>query len=262
MTSIRIQCPVCQKVKVKEISDEITNKSGISSVLVPADNECDHSLVVFVDSEQRVRRVQQLDYAPTGASGVVEVKSISGMTLRGLRRVLGPLLTSMISALLERKKLVLCNDVEVGISAFGSLNRIFTDDLELGKDIIVVESCSVEGADTYVVDTQVPQRLSGKVGSNLSELVERYLDEALDIVDNEASIIMMRQKTHNLDKAAEAVEAVVSKKMSSREVMKKVKSSFRINLSLDELRAAMDILDGRGVVNIKELITVSGLDDF
>ncbi|MFX1339992.1 MAG: hypothetical protein ACFFDK_15375 [Promethearchaeota archaeon] len=64
MNKIKIKCPSCSKGGIIEISDEEIKNSnrGILTVNVAKDNICDHSFLVYIDKNLRIRDYFLLDF--------------------------------------------------------------------------------------------------------------------------------------------------------------------------------------------------------
>ncbi len=264
MSSVRIQCPACKKMRTKEITEKIDQEKGIASVLVPADSECAHTLIVFIDSQMRVRRVQLVDFAPTEARRTEVVEMMQGrvMTLKGAKRAFGPILVDMISAILQKKPLVLCGDIDAGISAFGVLNRIFQDEIRLGENVLITENCSQKGPDAIVINVGLPIIVSGSLLRDAHEAIELYLREVETIEDSEAIDLLLRRKVAILNAVMNYVIQSVKTKTNAKTLLKEIEDALHVKIKSTDLRAVLLMLRSRGYNSIADNIIFGALEEF
>ncbi len=264
MAPVRIQCPVCKKTRSKEITKKVDPSKGIASVLIPSDAECPHTLVAFIDSQMRIRRVQLVDFAPTEArrTEVVEVMQGRVMTLKGARRVFGPILTDMISAVLQQKSLHLCGDIDAGISAYGVLNRIFPDVLRLGENIIITEDCSQKSLDALVINVGLPILVSGELSRDAHEALENYLREAETVEDNEAIDLLLRRRIAILNTVIDMLIRTLKTKTTAKAVIKNIEDTLHVKIKSVDLHAVQLLLRVRGHSATADYISFGALEDF
>ncbi|NWF94801.1 MAG: hypothetical protein HXY34_01530 [Candidatus Thorarchaeota archaeon] len=263
MASIRVQCPACKKTRVKEVPAGIDPSRGISSVLIPADSDCSHVLVAFFDDKLRVRGVQLVDFAPTETrrTEVVEVMPGRGMTLKGARKVFGPILTDMFSCVLQDKPLVLCGNVDAGISAYGVLNRVFPDTLRLGKSVIISEQCT-KVPEGLTINVGLPLIVGGELARDAHPALESYLREAEEMDDAEAIDLLLRRRVAILHAASDYLGNAVKEKTTARAVLKQLETAIHVKIKPSELRAVLLIMKSRGMGPVADLVVLSGLDEF
>jgi len=264
LAKIEVQCPICRKIRTHQVSNDFERVPGISSVLVVPDSTCPHILKVFIDASYHVRGLQVIgfDQLKTGPDGTYEVLPGRRMSLRGAYKVFDETFFTMLACLMQRKVLILCHDIDVALSLFGTLDGIFPDDLEIGHQVIITDECEEVSIGSVAIDMQLTIILKDKVGALMNLVLKEYLNQAMRIEDNEASAIFMRQRLSTMDKIANHLESIVTEMMTVKEVLNKIESSMGIKIGQHEIHAILEVLRTSNKSDIADLVVTSKLSDF
>ena len=264
MAKIEVQCPICRKNRTHQIPNDFEIVPGISSVLVVPDSTCPHILKVFIDANYHVRGLQVVgfDQLKTGPNGTYEVLSGRRMSLRGAYKVFDETFFTMLACLMQREVLILCNDIDVALSLFGTLDSIFPDDLEIGHQVIINDECVGLANGSVAIDMQLTIILKDKVGALMNLVLKEYLNHAIRIEDNQASAIFMRQRLSTMDKIANHLESIITVKMTVKELLTNIESSIGIKLGQHEIHAILEVLRASDKGDLADLVVTSKLSDF
>jgi len=264
LAKIEVQCPICKSNRTYQIPNNFERVPGISSVLVVPDSTCPHILKVFIDAGYQVRGLQVVGSEQLKTSTKESYELLSGrkMSLRGAYKVFDEAFFTMLACLMQREVLILCNDVEIGLSLFGTLDNIFPEELEIGQQVIVNEACVDLSSGAVAIDMQLTIILKDKVGALMNLVLKEYLNQAIKIEDNEASTIFMRQRLSTMVKIAGFLESIIKSKMTVKEVLTKIESSIGIKIGQHEIHAILAILNASGKSNLADLVVTSKLSDF
>ncbi|MHA1771779.1 MAG: hypothetical protein ACTSYL_07600 [Candidatus Thorarchaeota archaeon] len=258
MKTVTFDCPVCQATRTIKV--DLSNRQGIVSVSVSPDKICPHALLVFIDNELRIRRIQRLDHiVDVSYSGPYMAR---GMSLRGSRRVFGSTLIDIIASILQKHIVVLCDDVDVAMTLYNTLVRIFHEPPELGRDVVILDDCIKGIPDSLVVNCRYSVVVKGSVKTGAHLTIERFVDEAIAVNDNEAAVVFVRQRLSGLQKAAASLAERVEYRMNAREALKTISNATGIQLKYDDLHAILLILRSQGHDKIADLIMMGDLDGF
>jgi len=257
LVTMRVECPVCKKQKKIEIDP--TSAKGIVCYLAPADKVCEHILLVFVDEKGNIHRVQRLDHI--GVDTGVGIPRARGMSLRGAMKVFGPVFTDMISAVLLGKTLVLCDDVDVAITVYNTLARLFTTSVSLGKNVLIIEDCTQAPDDAYVVNCRYAIG-RGDVDTSAHKSLGRYLREAIAVNDNEAAVMFVRQRLSGLQRAADVVSEKVESRINAKDLIAMIEQETGITFRYDDIHAILALLRSRGQTERADLVQMGDLNGF
>ncbi|MCF2136887.1 MAG: hypothetical protein K9W43_06535 [Candidatus Thorarchaeota archaeon] len=258
MKTVTFNCPVCQETRTIHV--DLADKHGIVSVSVSPDETCSHALLVFIDHDLTIRRIQRLDHiADVSFSGQYMAR---GMSLRGSRRVFGSTLIDIIASILQKHMVVLCDDVDVAMTLYNTLVRIFHEPPELGRDVVIMDDCVESSTDSLVVNCRYSVVVKGSVATGAHLTIKRFVDEAVAVNDNEAAIVFVRQRLSALQKAASYIAEIVSSRMNARDALKAISKATGIQLKYDDLHAILLILRSQGHGKIADLIVMGDLDGF
>ncbi len=255
-TTVDVVCPVCRKRRRVKVSD-VQYSRGLTKVVVGPGSDCPHTLLVFVEPDLSVRRVQNIDQA--GLTGTPEPR---GMSLRGVVKVFGGLFTDMLACVLQHRTLVLCDDIDVSITLYNTLSRLFVEPVRLGVDVLIVGGCHEAPADAYVVNCKYFIRVRGDVDRSAHRSLDKFLREAITVDDNDAAVLFVRQKISALMRAADIFQDKIRSRTLARDALTLVEQSDNIKIRYEDIRAVLMILRARGRSDVAKRIVMGRLDEF
>ncbi len=258
MITVNFQCPVCNKPRSVEIDN--TGKRGIVSGIVPATAECPHTFIIFVDEDGKPRRIQRIDHL---ADAILTGEYLPrGMSIRGAWTVFKTTLIDIIACLMVGQPVYLCDDVDVAITLYNSLVRVFHEPIILGKDIIIVDDCEGEDSDSLVVNCRFSVVVKGMVRMDAHRTLKRFIEEAVAVSDNEVAIVLLKQKLSGLNMAVSLLANGLNKKTTARAVLKHITSETRLRFKYEDLYAILMLLRSKGKGDVADMIELGGLDGF
>ncbi len=258
MSTITFECPICKITRTVDL--DTSRGRGIICASVSGDDKCPHNFIIFTDTDLNIRRIQRVDHiVRTSDDGRFLAR---GMSLRGARKVFGDTLVDIISCILLKKPVLLCDDPDVSITLYNTLARIFQEPPELGRDVLIIDDCDVDGQDVLVVNCRYSVVLKGNVPIDAHKTLGRFIDEAVAINDNEAAVVFVRQRISALQRAAEFLVDRLELPLYAREVLAIVEKSTGIRLKYADLHAVRLILRGLGQDRILRNLIMGDLDEF
>jgi len=130
------------------------------------------------------------------------------------------------------------------------------------KMISITDNCENPNPDAFIFNTSLRLIEQGDVSTEAHNVIGKYLNEAENTGDNEAAIILLRQKLAILLRVADVIEKTLTEKKSIKRIIKDIQSKMKIKLKNDEIYAVRLILQGRDNMSVVENIGVSKLNNF
>ncbi|MHA1150315.1 MAG: hypothetical protein ACTSR8_18975 [Promethearchaeota archaeon] len=193
---------------------------------------------------------------------IMEMVASKGLTFGGAIKVFGNVITEIISALLQQKEVILYGDKQASDAVSYIFSRIFQDILNVKDNLKVQEMKPDVKKGELIVNTHFGLIENGKIDDNAHSAINRYIQEVTDTPDNDAAILLMRQRISILIKVADLLENSLKSKKSLKRIIKEISSSMNVKLKIDELYAVRLILKSRGSMETYNKIIVSKLDKF
>lgn len=207
------------------------------------------------------------DYIRKFESKVKEIKIMDLVTskklsLGGAYKVFSTMLTDIISSILQQNHVYLCGDMDASNSLFALLKRIFLEIIDIDDKISIMKEFTDENFEALVINTGLGIVESGETDNAAHASIEKYIQEADKTGDNDAAIILIRQKLSILLKVADLLEKILKEKKSVKNIIKDVKKHLRVQVKYDEISAVRLLLKTRGKKDVAEKIIMSKLDKF
>ncbi len=193
---------------------------------------------------------------------ILELLATKKLTLSGAYRVFGTLLTDIISCLLQKKIVILSGDRDASVALYGIVNRIFLDIFPVEDKIKVVKKSPEPNRESLIINTGLRLLEYGEICQDSHNAINRYLQDAEKMGDNEAAIISLRQKISILIQIADLLEKILIKKENEKQLINDINNHLRIKVKSDDLEAVKMILKVRGKNEVAERITVSKMSKF
>ena len=193
---------------------------------------------------------------------LMELVTSRTLSLSGAYNVFEDIMIDLISAILQGKPIIFIGDKDASTALYSVLHRIFLDICSIENQIKIKNDLLDSDKDAFTLNTRLRIIENGEVFKDAHPSIAKILQEALKAGDNEAAIILMRQKLSILLKAAEILEKILKKPTPSRGILKLIQKHMKIKLRVDDLNAIRVILNTRGKVDLVNKIVMSKFDSF
>lgn len=205
----------------------------------------------FKEFEDKVKETQ-----------IRELIASKRLSIGGAFKVFGTIVADMITQLLQEKTILLCGDLDTSAALLTIFKRIFLDLFPVDNIVKIVDKSPEENPEVLVINTGLGIVESGEVSQDAHGALLRYLQEADKTGNDDAAIILIRQKIGILLKVADLLEKTLKDKTPEKKVLSLIRSKLKLKLRNDELHAVKIILRARDKENIAENIAVSKLSSF
>jgi len=250
---IKVICPVCKKSNILDIPNAffLQKKVGTIKIQVPPGAVCsDHQFIIFLDSKGSIRGYEKIDIMMVKPRRETKREVMGLLTLRKLIKMFG---TYCILSLVHAKIfnypifIVVDEDFKYSSDLLNSIgNQILPERYRGGKTLHLYKETDYDNIELNIKDAlllDIHRRILQIPWEQKLKFEEFLVKEALEIIDEQEQLFVIKQKVSPFIKEAECALNILEKtnqiskkeliKQISKELMKKKISNYRLNLIIE-----------------------------